>query len=317
MKLVFLRNLIRDTKRLKIIIICALVLLESTVLIGAAFDPVPSASIGIIGGADGPTSVYISGVGSKKLQKLINDLLTRNADEPYRPDNEEPGREEVPGAEKPIEQEERDNTGADLPEATEQQRKEAAEKGLLILINKQNPVDKDYKPEDLVPIEKYYAADRSKAARYMRKEAAQQFYKLVEAAAEEGYELVMTTAYRSYDFQQILWNNYVANEGEAAASRFSARPGQSEHQSGLAVDVSSPSVDYSLTETFCKTEEGIWLAQNAHRFGFIIRFPEGKESITGYLYEPWHIRYVGEPVATEIYAKDLTLEEYLELYGLI
>ncbi|NLM09128.1 MAG: M15 family metallopeptidase [Clostridiales Family XIII bacterium] len=151
----------------------------------------------------------------------------------------------------------------------------------------------------------------------MRKEAAQQFYKLVEAAAGEGYELVMTTAYRSYDFQQILWNNYVANEGEAAASRFSARPGQSEHQSGLAVDVSSPSVDYSLTETFGKTEEGIWLAQNAHRFGFIIRFPEEKESITGYLYEPWHIRYVGEPVATEIYAKDLTLEEYLELYGLI
>lgn len=102
MKLVFLRNLIRDTKRLKIIIICALVLLESTVLIGAAFDPVPSASIGIIGGADGPTSVYISGVGSKKLQKLINDLLTRNADEPYRPDNEEPGREEVPGLKNPL-----------------------------------------------------------------------------------------------------------------------------------------------------------------------------------------------------------------------
>ena len=93
------------------------------------------------------------------------------------------------------------------------------------------------------------------------------------------------------------------------------KPGQSEHQSGLAADVSSPSVNYALTESFGKTDEGIWLAQNAHKFGFIIRFPDGKESITGYLYEPWHIRYVGESVATEIYAKDLTLEEYLELYG--
>jgi D-alanyl-D-alanine carboxypeptidase len=146
----------------------------------------------------------------------------------------------------------------------------------------------------------------------MRAEAAEHFHKLVEAAKEEGYEIVMTTAYRSYSFQKILWDNYVAREGEEAANRFSARPGQSEHQTGLAVDISSPSVNYALTEDFADTDEGIWIAENAHKFGFIIRFPKGKEHITGYLYEPWHLRYVGEKVATRIYEQELTLEEYLE-----
>lgn len=310
----FLKNLTRDAKRLKILIVCALLLLESLVLIGAAFDRMPP--VGVIGGADGPTSIIISKSDSNRLLDwLIHALVTKTDKKPQQ-EKEEPqdekGDTHLEGN-GPSEQEESGHLRTDLPDATEQQRKEAAEKGLLVLINKQNPVDKDYKPDDLTSI-KYYASNRSEAGRYMRKEAADQFHKLVEAAASEGYELVMTTAYRSYGFQQILWNNYVANEGEAAASRFSAKPGQSEHQSGLAVDVSAPSVDYALTESFGKTEEGIWLAQNAYKFGFIIRFPEGKESITGYLYEPWHIRYVGKPVAAEIYAKGLTLEEYLALY---
>lgn len=302
MKLEFLKdkinNLIRDTKRLKILVLCTLVLLESIVFIGAAFDRAPS--VGIIGGADGPTSIIISGTENNRLLDWLIAALQGDADKKPQSELEEPIGEEEP--QQPT-----------LPEATEQERLEAEKRGLLILINKQNPVDQAYKPEDLTPI-KYYASNRSEAGRYMREEAAGQFHKLVEAAAAEGHELVMTTAYRSYGFQQTLWNNYVASEGEAAASRFSARPGQSEHQSGLAVDVSAPSVDYALTDSFGETEEGIWLAQNAHRFGFIIRFPEGKEDITGYLYEPWHIRYVGGPVAAEIYAKDITLEEYLASY---
>ena len=302
MKLEFLKdkinNLIRDTKRLKILVLCTLVLLESIVFIGAAFDRAPS--VGIIGGADGPTSIIISGTENNRLLDWLIAALQGDADKKPQPEEEEPIGEEEP--QQPT-----------LPKATEQERLEAEKRGLLILINKQNPVDQAYKPEDLTPI-KYYASNRSEAGRYMRKEAAGQFHKLVEAAAAEGHELVMTTAYRSYGFQQTLWNNYVASEGEAAASRFSARPGQSEHKSGLAVDVSAPSVYYALTDSFGETEEGIWLAQNAHRFGFIIRFPEGKEDITGYLYEPWHIRYVGEPVAAEIYAKDITLEEYLASY---
>jgi D-alanyl-D-alanine carboxypeptidase len=132
----------------------------------------------------------------------------------------------------------------------------------------------------------------------------------------DGVELKMTTAYRSYDFQKILYDSYVSREGEAAANKYSAKPGQSEHQTGLAADVSSPSVDYQLSNDYGRTAEGKWLAENAHRFGFIIRFPEGKEEITGYQHEPWHIRYVGRAAAKEIYERNLTLEEFLLLNGI-
>lgn len=186
------------------------------------------------------------------------------------------------------------------------------EKGLLILVNKENPVDSTYKPEDLADI-KYFASDRSAAGRFMRAEAADAFHQLSETAkAEMGYEIVVTTAYRSYDFQAMLYNNYVANHGQQEADTFSAQPGKSEHQSGLAADVSSPSVGYQLTRDYINTEEGKWLNDNAYRFGFIIRFPEGKEEITGYMYEPWHIRYVGKTAAEEIFNEGITLEEYLE-----
>lgn len=187
----------------------------------------------------------------------------------------------------------------------------AKDRGILILVNKQHSVDENYKPADLTPV-KYYAKDRTEASRYMRKEAAEQFHKLVEVANAEGHEIVMTTAYRSYGFQKQLYDNYVKTEGQESADKFSAKPGTSEHQTGLSVDVSSPSVEYSLSYEYGKTAEGKWLAENAHKFGFIIRFPVGKEDITGYNHEPWHIRYVGKAVAEEIYKKDITLEEFLE-----
>lgn len=300
------KNYICDVDHLKKIIFCAIILLQSSVFIGAALDR--QSDIGIIGGADGPTAIFIGG-GEKSplLEWFLKTLIGAG-------DSEGPGgsddRDKGAAGTNPDSGEQPGHDRADYTEVTLEQHKDAMEKGFLILINKQSPVDESYKPDDLTPI-RYFAKDRGESGRYMRKEAADSFHKLVEAAAEEGLKIVMTTAYRSYGFQKTLWNNYVANEGEAAASRFSARPGQSEHQSGLAVDVSSPSVDYALTDRFGKTKEGIWIAENAHNFGFIIRFPEGKEDVTGYLYEPWHIRYVGEPIAVEIYTKSLTLEEYL------
>lgn len=189
--------------------------------------------------------------------------------------------------------------------------KEDLDKGLFILVNKQNPVDSSYKPNDLTAI-KYFAADRSEVGRYLRAEAAEAFNLLSETAAEEGHQIVVTTAYRSYDFQSTLYNNYVKIHGQQEADTFSAQPGKSEHQTGLAADVSSPSVNYQLTKDYINTTEGKWLNDNAYRFGFIIRFPKGKEDITGYMYEPWHIRYVGKTAAKEIFDKGFTLEEYLE-----
>ena len=185
------------------------------------------------------------------------------------------------------------------------------EKGLFVLVNKQNAVDRSYVPDDLEGI-KYYAADRTASARFMKSEAAAAFHELAEAAMAEGHKIVITTAYRSYDFQSTLYNNYVANYGQAEADTFSAKPGTSEHQTGLATDVSSPSVNYQLTSNYINTPEGTWLNDNAHKFGFIIRYQKDKESITGYIYEPWHIRYVGKTAAKEIYEQGLALEEYLE-----
>lgn len=190
---------------------------------------------------------------------------------------------------------------------------EAKQQGLLILVNKEHPVGQDYKPNDLTPM-KYFVPDRSSSTRFMRADAVTAFNQLVEKAAQDGIDLKMTTAYRSYGFQKILFDNYVSQSGEAAANRFSAKPGQSEHQTGLAVDVSSSAINYQLTEDFGETTEGKWLAAHAHDFGFIIRYPKDKEGITGYLYEPWHIRYVGLFVAKDIYNQGLTLEEYLQKY---
>jgi len=186
----------------------------------------------------------------------------------------------------------------------------ATKKGLLILVNKQHPLAEDYIPDDLTAM-KYFVANRSEETRFMRVVAAVHFEKLVEAAAHDGVELRMTTAYRSYDYQKNLYNTYVENSGEKAANHSSAKPGESEHQTGLAVDVSSISIGYQFLYTYGETKEGKWLASHAHEFGFILRYPEGKEDITGYNHEPWHLRYVGPFAAKEIFREGITLEEYL------
>lgn len=183
----------------------------------------------------------------------------------------------------------------------------------LMLVNKTNHIGADFVPTDLVRAA-YCASNRSESGQYLTREACDAFNKLAADAAEVGYEIVVTTAYRSYNFQSYLYNTYVQNDGQAAADRYSARPGTSEHQSGLAADVSSPSVNYSLTQNYINTAEGRWLADNCYKYGFIIRFPDGDEGITGYMYEPWHIRYVGQETARVIYALDITLEEYIEQY---
>ena len=184
--------------------------------------------------------------------------------------------------------------------------------GYLILVNKSHGLDRNYKPDDLAGI-RYFAADRSAEGRFMRASAAGAFHSLVEEGAAQGIDIVMTTAFRSFGFQETLYNNYVANHGQAAADRFSAKPGFSEHQTGLAVDVSAASVGYRLTRDFANTKEGRWIAENAHLFGFILRYPEGMEEFTGYMFEPWHLRFVGKTAAKYIFENNLILEDFLRL----
>jgi D-alanyl-D-alanine carboxypeptidase len=127
-----------------------------------------------------------------------------------------------------------------------------------------------------------------------------------------GFELVAFSTYRSYEYQETLYNNYVSRDGQENADRYSARPGYSEHQTGLAFDVGEKGKeDLWLTDEFGETEAGKWLVENAHKYGFILRYPQGKEAITGYMYESWHFRYLGVDLATKVKQSNLTLEEYL------
>jgi D-alanyl-D-alanine carboxypeptidase len=150
----------------------------------------------------------------------------------------------------------------------------------------------------------------------LRKAAYDALKELFNKAKEEKFfTLYARSGYRSYRTQTDLYNSYVSNHGQSEADTFSAKPGQSEHQSGLAIDITCEAMNFQLDDTFFDTEEGKWVAENAHRFGFIIRYPKGKESITGYQYEPWHLRYVGKTLAEEIYESQLTMEEYFEQFG--
>ena len=130
------------------------------------------------------------------------------------------------------------------------------------------------------------------------------FNEMQQSAAEDGCTLYVSSGFRSYSLQKSLYERYCARDGKAAADRYSARPGNSEHQTGYAIDLNT------IAYSFANTAEGKWVAANCYKYGFILRYPEDKETQTGYRYEPWHIRYVGISLATDIYNSGLCLEEY-------
>lgn len=182
----------------------------------------------------------------------------------------------------------------------------------LVLVNKNYALDSSYAPSDLVLPNVLALGHEQNKTIYLREEASQHLEQLFSAAEQEaGLIFLARSGYRSYETQVSLYQRYVDQNGQEAADRFSARAGHSEHQTGLAIDVTADSVNGQLTTEFGKAAEGIWLKDNAHRFGYIIRYLEGRESETGYQYEPWHIRYVGVEAATEIYQNNWILEQYL------
>lgn len=214
-----------------------------------------------------------------------------------------------------------DNTGGSDPK--DEEKPEAVETfldensfvtnsdSIEVVVNKERSLKETYVPEDLVKITDVPTLLASKEVNQLRKPAAEALTKLVEAAKEElKIQLYARSGYRSYKTQESTYNGYVKSYGQAEADKFSAKAGQSEHQTGLSMDISSESVNYLLSEEFGETVEGKWVAENAHKFGFIIRYPKGKEDVTGYQYEPWHIRYLGEDLATKVYESGLTLEQY-------
>lgn len=178
------------------------------------------------------------------------------------------------------------------------------DRGVLVLVNKHNELGR-YVPDDLV------AMGRCGSWGYMRREARDAFAALTDAAAEDGFRIWGVSPYRSYDRQDYIYHSYVRAHGQEEADTYSARPGASEHQTGLAVDVAVRGESY---EDFGGTPEADWMRAHAHEFGYILRYDEGAEEITGYMYEPWHYRYVGVEAATFIWENDLTFEEYYYYY---
>lgn len=158
--------------------------------------------------------------------------------------------------------------------------------------------------EGILIVNKTYALPADYAPG-VQPEAEAAFKEMQSAAWSEGLNIWIASGYRSYDYQSGLYQRYVNRSGKAEADRYSARPGHSEHQTGLAFDLNS------IDDSFADTAEGKWVAEHCHEYGFIIRYPKGKEGITGYIYEPWHIRYLGKEMAEKVHNSGLTLEEYL------
>ncbi len=183
---------------------------------------------------------------------------------------------------------------------------------VLALVNKSHALPSDYEPKDLSVPDVRFPFTEDDPKKQLRQVAADALERLFKAADKAGHTLYAQSGYRSFDRQTSIFNNNVAKHGEKHANTYSARPGQSEHQTGLVMDVTSESVGFLLEEALGETAEGIWLEEEAHQYGFIIRYPKGKESITKYQYEPWHLRYVGVDLASYLVEKDLTLEEYYE-----
>ena len=187
---------------------------------------------------------------------------------------------------------------------------------VLSLVNKEFALPSSYIPEDLVrPNVAFSFGNQDIEKSHMRAEAAKALEDMFDAAQKQGVILYAASGYRSYTRQDALLQAEIQNVGKEKAVQAVATPGESEHQSGLAMDITSKNENFLLTEHFEQTIEGKWLKEHGHEYGFILRYPKGKESVTGYEYEPWHYRYVGVKPAAEIFAHDWTLEEYYQNAG--
>lgn len=241
-------------------------------------------------------------------ERSINALTGTESQQPAEENN---APEEKPETEVPADSEEgqetlpeagtEDNTEGDetvdatkYPETIELPEEPTVINGIL-LANKQHPLPEDYAPGEV-------------------KKARDAFEAMSAEAAKEEIDLVAFSTFRNFDRQKELYEGYAAKDGEAAADRYSARPGFSEHQTGLAFDIGEEGQEqHWASASFGDTEGGKWLAENAHRYGFILRYPEDSEHITGYMHESWHYRFVGKEAAAEIHEQGITLEQYLDV----
>lgn len=181
---------------------------------------------------------------------------------------------------------------------------------IWVIVNKQRALPSGYVPVDLIIPNIRLRLDPSEEQMNIRRGLEGDLKLMFDTARKDGVELVFGSGYRSETTQKTFYGNYVAQSGQKDADTFSARPGHSEHQTGLAFDLTTPDGSCHLQACYGDTPGGQWVQKHAHKYGFIIRYPNGKESATGYQYEPWHLRYVGVDLATELYKSGQSLEEY-------
>ncbi|MDO5343899.1 MAG: D-alanyl-D-alanine carboxypeptidase family protein [Candidatus Saccharibacteria bacterium] len=185
-----------------------------------------------------------------------------------------------------------------------------ADDHLWRLVNKTTPLkNTKYRPADLQLATVSSRQDKSRDERSVRADIMPQVEALFTGAKAAGHQLQIGSAFRGYELQNTYYSNYTRLYGQAAADKVSARPGYSEHQTGLVMDLATPDRQCYLETCFGDTPAGRWLAAHAHEYGFIISYPKGKEAITGYQYEPWHVRYVGKELASALKQANLTLDE--------
>lgn len=185
---------------------------------------------------------------------------------------------------------------------------------LFVLVNKLNQLPESYIPADLREPQIRFTFSGPDEKRNLRDVAASSLEAMFDAADAASVQLFALSGYRSYNRQSDIYNNNVSKRGVEATDKVSARPGHSEHQSGLAMDITSESAGFNLIYAFGDTEEGIWVKENAHLYGFVVRYGKDQTPITGYDYEPWHLRYIGLDLASYIYDHEITLEElYIQI----
>ncbi|MBD8026501.1 M15 family metallopeptidase [Ureibacillus sp. Re31] len=221
------------------------------------------------------------------------DVVKEKTEQPEQPVEEDVvPPEQTEKTEEPIKQQEQPLENGGYIEGQALPKEPTYVDGVLIA-NKKYPLPADFAPGE---------SEEARAA----------FEKMAADAKKAGFDITAFSTYRSYEYQDTLYNNYVNRDGKENADRYSARPGYSEHQTGLAFDIGEKGKeDLWLTAEFGESEAGKWLVENADKYGFILRYPKGKEAITGYMYESWHFRYLGVDLATKVKESNLTLEEYL------
>lgn len=176
-----------------------------------------------------------------------------------------------------------------------------------MLVNKYHALSSDYTPENIVKASSSYSYDNNS----LNDDAYTAFKELADAAKNDGYTILILSSYRTYERQDELWNDRKNTYGIRKADQYAARAGSSEHETGYAIDVA----DFNdKSDDFSKTESYKWMLKNSYKYGFILRYPEGKEDITGYSYESWHYRYLGKDLAKKVYESNLTYDEYYEFY---